>query len=89
MNPGLLTLIQGVILGLVSYRIWRLIAVDDLTAPVRPSGRVGSFLACAWCAGFWITIGVTALVWWLWGLENVWLAGGVATVIVGWLGEKL
>lgn len=79
-----------VVVGLVSYRVWRLLAVDSILERPRqhlfePARHV---LECAWCSGFWIT-GLVTLVAWQTGLtENpiwVWLA---SSVIVGFLGER-
>lgn len=91
MSPGPLTLIQGLILGAVSYRAWRFAGVDDITsrARARLPGGGQHFLECSWCAGFWITVVATLAVHLLWSLENPWLVGGVAAVVVGALGERL
>jgi hypothetical protein len=72
-----------VVVGLVAYRAWRLLALDDLLDRWRPSWE---FLACPWCSGFWLA-GLTSLVWHQ-GLSTdfvwVWLA---SSVIVGLIGE--
>jgi hypothetical protein len=53
----------SLLIGLASYRIWRLIAIDTITAPLRrpikPGSWVDQLVSCAWCLGFWITIAIT------------------------------
>lgn len=63
------------LLALAAYRVFWLIAEDDITAPIRERltarGRrekTELFLTCGWCAGFWICVG-----WWLaWLALNEW-----------------
>lgn len=83
------SLAEIVLLALASYRVWRLLAEDDILDaprrrllnlgdwrregdPVPPDYRQwwGSLLACAWCAGFWISLG-----WWA-----AWLAWPTVTL---------
>lgn len=72
MTPGDIFL-WGLVVGVVSYRLWRLLAVDQVTEPARATvlygHRLGSSKAftwlatmveCPWCLGFWINLGVTA-----------------------------
>ena len=88
-----------VVVGLVSYRIWRLLAVDEITERPREwllnrnvtaetDARLHRFLSCPWCSGFWIT-GLVTFGWWLIeGSTNpvaIWLA---SSVVVGFLGER-
>jgi Protein of unknown function (DUF1360) len=49
-----------VLLSLASFRLWRLIAEDTITARLRAKVGHTEFVTCPWCAGAWITIG-----WWL------------------------
>lgn len=61
------------LLALGAYRLWRLVAVDEITATVRdrvtgrdthrsnPAGynmRLDRLIGCAWCAGFWVSLAV-------------------------------
>lgn len=68
------------ILSLGSYRVWRLVAVDTITEPIRDrvfrmaeyqAGRedryrfkLDELVTCPWCLGFWIAIAV----WGVWQL---------------------
>ena len=76
-------IVAVVIVGLVAYRVWRLLAVDSLLDRWRPDWK---FLTCPWCSGFWLA-GLVALVWYQ-GVPSefvwVWLA---SSVIVGLIGE--
>lgn len=61
--------------GLIVFRIWRLLALDDITAPLRrridsdTAGRLRSSfhdgLTCPWCAS----------IWWSYGALAIWHAG--------------
>lgn len=69
------------ILGLGAFRIWRLIAVDTITEPLRDrvfrmaeykSGneeryrfKLDEFVSCPWCFGWWIVLATWAL-WQIW-----------------------
>jgi hypothetical protein len=62
-------LIALVPLSLAAWRIWRIVAVDDITEPIRARvmwrggavwGRFMDGLMCAWCLGFWISGAVVA-----------------------------
>jgi hypothetical protein len=100
-----------VLLALASYRLWRLLAEDDLLdrprrwalrlgdwedgQPVPDGYRIkwGEFLACPWCAGFWIAVGWWAA--WLAWDDTLALAVpfalsailGLVNAAVGWLTE--
>lgn len=59
------------LLTLASYRVWRLVALDTITEPIRSrvifrDGPVWEWFAnlitCPWCAGFWIS-GAASLGW--------------------------
>lgn len=87
-------LVEVVVVGLVAYRLWRLLAVDDLTEPVRlwlhdHAPRVLKPWTCQWCAGFHCTL-VVGLVAYFAGLTDgtPWLVIPAASVVVGFLGEK-
>jgi Protein of unknown function (DUF1360) len=46
------------LLGLASFRVWRLLAVDLILEPIRtrlPESWL-PFLECPWCAGFWVSV---------------------------------
>lgn len=95
-------LIASALLGLATYRAWRIPALDQITEPLRSAlisreGRWWVFLTdmilCPWCLGFWIagagaiTLTVTQG-WDLLGLVLVWLsASALAGVIAGVTGE--
>lgn len=64
---------QFALLALGAYRLWRLIGIDEITAPIRdritgrrtyarnPKGYrewLDKLIACPWCAGFWVTLAV-------------------------------
>lgn len=87
-------LAEIVVVGLVSYRLWRLLAIDGILNRPREwvlGASVGrhEFLACPWCSGWWVT-GLITLIAWQTGLTSdplwVWPA---ASVVCGWLGEQL
>jgi len=86
MSDNVPAVYELVLLALASYRLWRLLAEDDILdrprrallrlgswqegedAPVGYRAKLGEFLACPWCAGWWI-----ALAWWgAWLLEPDW-----------------
>ena len=85
-------------LSLAVYRVWRIIAVDQITEPIRArfiwrEGRVWQWIAdligCPWCLGWWLS-GVAAaayvvalgLSWW-WVL----LLWPAVSCVVGFLGK--
>jgi hypothetical protein len=83
MRELLAVLLALPLLTLASYRVWRLIALDTITEPIRArfifrEGRgwewVSTLVTCPWCAGFWIS-GAASLGWLLaFGLPLGWLA---------------
>lgn len=60
---------QFLLLALAAYRVWRLIAFDEVTAHARSrlAGHptLETFTRCPWCFGFWITLALWAA-WWVW-----------------------
>ena len=95
----LLTVLLGVpLLALAAYRVWRIIAVDQITEPIRirtifRSGPVWSWLedlvTCPWCLGWWLS-GVAAVVYVAaLGLSGwwVWLLWPAVSCVVGFLGK--
>lgn len=85
-------------LALAVYRVWRIVAVDQITEPIRArfifrDGRVWQWIAdlieCPWCLGFWLSgvasvayVGALGLSWW-W----VWLLWPAVSCVVGILGK--
>lgn len=66
-----------VLLSLAAYRIWRLLAHDQILdrlrhRVVRADTEREEFLQCPYCAGFWV-----ALAWWL-----AWVAWPDWTLVV-------
>ena len=59
-------LVAGMLSGVVSYRLWRIVAVDSITEPIRHKLFAGStvpavqwldeMIGCAWCLGFWVNV---------------------------------
>lgn len=69
---------------LASMRLWRLIALDELTQPTRDRLpiRAVDTIVCPWCSGWWVSLGVTAsaLAWhhqWWWQLPAVALSASL------------
>lgn len=64
-----------VLMYLASYRLWRLLALDDLPPLVAVRDRIegwidhrhgpdwSSGLKCAWCLGFWCSVAVVGATW--------------------------
>lgn len=87
-------LVGTLILGpLVTYRIWRLLAVDEITEPCRYwlSTRKGTFwawlykgLTCPWCFGLWLSAIVGLSVWSYSGA-----AGPPTTAFALWLASTM
>jgi hypothetical protein len=84
-------LIEIIVVGLIAYRLWRLLAVDSITERLRPTqGWLGEMWGCPWCLGTWLALGVAFLGSWLGYLSHDWLVVGLgAAVITGWLGDTL
>lgn len=84
-------LFVGLVLG--SYRLWRLIGKDDITAPLRrplPS-FVLQGVECPWCSGTLITVAATFLLHhFVVALDPHWLLwAAAAATLVGLLGDKV
>jgi hypothetical protein len=85
-------------LALAVYRVWRIIAVDQITEPIRArfifrDGRVWRWVAdligCAFCLGWWLS-GVAAVAYvGALGLSGwwVWLLWPAVSCVVGFLGK--
>ena len=85
-----MVLVEIVIIGLVSYRLFRLLAVDKITERLRErmSERVLDPWTCPWCLGFWVTVAVGLVAHFVgWTTGTPWLVIPAAAVIVGLLGE--
>ena len=84
-------LIEILVVGIVAYRLWRIVGADTITEPVREgrSDGVREFLECPWCSGTWIAFVVTVGAWaagWVSG-PPVLVALGAAAV-VGLVGDR-
>jgi hypothetical protein len=81
-------LVEVIVVGLASYRLFRLLAVDDLTEPIRGrmSERVLKPWQCPWCLGWWCTVAVGLVAHYA-GLTTgtPWLVVPAASVIVGFI----
>jgi hypothetical protein len=97
MRELLAVLLALPLLTLASYRVWRLIALDSITEPIRArfifrEGRgwewLSTLVTCPWCSGFWIS-GAASLGWLLaFGLPLGWLAllWPAVSALVGMIG---
>ena len=77
-------LAYAVLIAFASYRLWAFIALDTITRSIRvklfKNGRhrwLKEWWTCPWCAGSWITAGVT------WLTDIVVDGGVIAPVLVG------
>ena len=89
-----MVLVEIAVVGLVAYRLWRLVARDSLTAPLRERPYRWHWFRelwdCPWCLGFWICLGLAYLGSVLGYVTTDWLVVGVAaSVVTGWLGDTL
>lgn len=60
---------EAVLLALAAWRVWHLIALDDITDRPRryiTEGRdkLLDFIECPYCGGFWLSLAV--YLFWLW-----------------------
>lgn len=87
-----------VLIALVSYRLWRLAAIDQITEPlrsplIRSDSRVAGWaldlIGCPWCLGFWICGAVSAAVgvYADWSLLDALLVWWASSALVGLLGR--
>lgn len=98
MRDLLAVLLALPLLTLATYRVWRLLALDAITEPIRArfifrEGPVWQWLAnmleCPWCAGFWLS-GAASLAWLLsfdlsvWYLVLLWPAVSALVGILDW-----
>jgi uncharacterized membrane protein YjgN (DUF898 family) len=95
-------LAAALMIGLASVGLWRVIAVDTLTKPIRAkifnetrdeaNGRLYSWLKlwykCAWCAGAWITAAITIATDLTVGLPMPLLVFAAARYVTGWIGSN-
>lgn len=61
MNEAVETLIWALVIGVASYRLWRLLGEDKITEGIRErlSSGIFGFVTCPWCFGSWVAIGLT------------------------------
>lgn len=73
------------LIAAASWRIWRLIARDDVTdwARSKISGWPLALVECAWCLGTWIALAVTFAVDHVQPMPTPWLIAGAAAALVG------
>lgn len=87
-----MNIVVWVVLMLAAYRLWRLLALDDLTRDVRERfgarlhPRLEAAIYCPWCLGFWCCVAV-------FGLASIWVSlplvvaqVAAASTVVGFLG---
>jgi len=88
-------LIWSTLIGIASYRLYRLIAEDTATEHwrdwvlSRSPVWVDAMVSCSWCLGSWVAFGITWATDATVGLQAPMLVGLAAAVVVGWLGENL
>lgn len=74
------------LIGLAAFRVWWLIAEDDITEPIRRRlerwPKIIDPLVCPWCSGSWLTFAITAAAWATMGLEAPILVGVAAAALV-------
>lgn len=80
----------AVLIALASYRLWRLVGQDDITAPWReklPAGKLYDLTTCPWCLGSWITFAVTAVTAQVTSVALPVLVALAAATVVGLIGR--
>lgn len=86
-------LLMGIVLGMVSYRLWRMAAIDSIFDRLRekvlpPTGFFREMVDCPWCLPTWIN-GVAALLLAFLGAMSfasalvVWLVASTVTGVIG------
>lgn len=87
-------LIYSVVIGLASYRLWKLAAEDFITEPPREwlfahsPDKIQVLVECPWCLGSWVAFAVTWATDAVVGLQAPVLVGLAAAAIVGLIGER-
>ena len=90
-----MTLVWSVLIGLASYRLWRLIAEDTITERAREwyythtPDVIEDLVSCPFCLGSWLAFGVTWLTDATIGIQAPVLVALAAATLVGWLGSNL
>lgn len=60
---------EAALIALAAYRLWRLIAEDEITDPLRDrllgNEWASKLVECPWCLGAWVTAGWWGA-WWAW-----------------------
>lgn len=93
-------LFAALLIGVASYSLWRVMAVDTITKPARRwlftehrddhGGKLYKWLKlwykCPWCAGAWVTALVTILVDVTTSLPLPLLVFAAARAVCGWIG---
>lgn len=87
------------LIGLATYRLWRLVAVDNILDRPRdwfynrangPVSRwFGEMIGCVWCLGFWIAGGMTATaaLTYHWGWLEALVVWVAASAVAGFAGR--
>lgn len=89
-----MTLVWTAVIGLASYRLWKLVAEDAITEGprewllARSPEKVRELVECPWCAGSWVAFGVTWATDVVVGLQAPILVGLAAAAIVGLIAER-
>ena len=92
-------LAAAVLIGMVCHRVWRIIAKDSITEPLRapliartslvPAARwVHELIDCPFCLGFWLNMTAALIAggvydWAPTETVLVWFAGSTVTGVVG------
>ena len=90
-----MSLVWTLLIGIASYRLWRLIAEDSVIEHyrdwvlARSPAWVDAMVSCAWCLGSWVAFGVTWATDIAVGLQAPVLVALAAAVVVGVMGEHL
>jgi hypothetical protein len=90
-------LVASVLIGAAAYRAWRIIALDQITDPIRVwlirrEGRfwefVGDLIGCVFCLGFWMAgIGAILVSFGRWSVIETVVVWAAASAVAGLLGE--
>jgi hypothetical protein len=94
-------LIAVILIGLASYRLWRIVGRDQIADPIRVwlinrEGRfwtfVGDLLHCAWCLGWWLAGAITVALFWgspLLHIALIWCGASAVAGLLGMLDDLL